>query len=123
MVRTQVLKHLPGAGKGKRGESKGDTRRGATARRAMEKGRYVGVIDGEEVRREDPVEYFLPMGVRSISWVPEGVMAIEVPQNEEISGGKKELVLPSVGEERIGGGYTLRNDSEEKLFREMLIPT
>ena len=35
-------------------------------------------------------------------------MAIEVPQNEEISagrknGGRKGIVLPSVGEERIGG--------------------
>ena len=55
-------------------------------------------------------------------------MAIEVPQNEEISGGgrmegEKELVLLSVGEERIGGAYTLRNDTEEELLREMLIPT
>ena len=41
---------------------------------------------GEEVRRNDPVEYFLPAGVGR---VPEGVMAIEVPQNEEISGGGK----------------------------------
>ena len=37
----------------------------------------------------------------------QGVMAIEVPQNEEISGGekmeeKKESVLPSVEVERIG---------------------
>ena len=36
-------------------------------------------------------------------------MAVEVPQNEKIfgggkNGGKKELVLPSVGEEQIGGG-------------------
>ena len=30
-------------------------------------------------------------------------MAIEVPQNEEISGGGKESVLPSVGEKQIGG--------------------
>ena len=30
-------------------------------------------------------------------------MVIEVPQNEEISGGEKESVLPSVGEEQIGG--------------------
>ena len=37
--------------------------------------------------------------------------------------GEKESVLPSVGEERIVGAYTLRNESEEKLFREMLIPT
>ena len=36
---------------------------------------------------------------------------------------EKELVLPSVGEERIAGVYTLRNQSEEELFREMLTPT
>ena len=36
---------------------------------------------------------------------------------------EKELVLPSVGEERIGGAYTLRNDTKEKLIREMLTPT
>ena len=36
--------------------------------------------------------------------------------------GEKESVLPSVGEEQIGGAYTLRNDSEE-LFKEMLTPT
>ena len=55
-------------------------------------------------------------------------MAIEVPQNEEISGGgknggRKESALPFVGEERIGGAYTLRKESQEELFREMLIPT
>ena len=59
----------------------------------MEKSRYVRVIEGEEVGRNDPIKYFLPTGV----------MAIEVTQNEEISGGEKELVLPCVGEERIGG--------------------
>ena len=37
--------------------------------------------------------------------------------------GQKESVLPSVGEEQIGGAYTLRNDIEEELLREMLIPT
>ena len=37
--------------------------------------------------------------------------------------GEKESVLPSVREERIGGAYTLRNDPEEDLFREMLTPT
>ena len=67
MVRTKVLKHLPGAGKSKRRGSKGDIRRGATARGAMEKGRCVRVIEGEEVRRNDAVEYFLPAGVGSIS--------------------------------------------------------
>ena len=42
---------------------------------------------------------------------------------EERIEGEKESVLPSVGEERIGGAYTLRSDTEEELFREMLIPT
>ena len=37
--------------------------------------------------------------------------------------GEKELVLPSVGEEQIGVAYTLRNDTEEELLREMLTPT
>ena len=37
--------------------------------------------------------------------------------------GEKKSVLPSVGEERIGGAYTLRNDTEEELLREMLTPT
>ena len=37
--------------------------------------------------------------------------------------GEKESVLPLVREERIGGAYTLRNDTEEELLREMLIPT
>ena len=37
--------------------------------------------------------------------------------------GEKVSVLPSVGEERIGLGYTLRNESEEELFGEILTPT
>ena len=67
MVRTQVLKHLPGAGKGKRGGSKGDVRGRTTARGVMEKGGCVRVIEGEEVRGNDPVEYFLSAGVASTS--------------------------------------------------------
>ena len=62
MVRAQVLKHLLGARKGKSRRSKGDLRRGATARGAMKKGGCVKVIEREEVRRDDPVKYFLPMG-------------------------------------------------------------
>ena len=67
MVRTKVLKHLPGARKSKSRGSKGDVRRGATARGAMKKSGCVRVIEGEEVRRDDPVEYFLPAGVGSTS--------------------------------------------------------
>ena len=37
--------------------------------------------------------------------------------------GEMESVLPSVGEKQTGGAYTLRNDSEEELLREMLTPT
>ena len=56
------------------------------------------------------------------------MIAIEVPQNEEVSGGGK-----NGGREGIGsmirwegvnrGAYTLRNDTEEELFREMLTCT
>ena len=54
-------------------------------------------------------------------------MTIEVPRmkrflEEERIEGEKESVLPSIGEERIGGAYTLRNDTEDEL-REMLTPT
>ena len=55
-------------------------------------------------------------------------MAIEVLQNEEISGGEK-----NGGREGVGstirwrganrGAYTLRKESEEELLREMLTPT
>ena len=65
MIRTQVLKHLSGAGEGERGGSKGDVRGGVTARGPMEKSRRVRVIEGQEVRRDNPVEYFLPTGVGS----------------------------------------------------------
>ena len=51
-------------------------------------------------------------------------MAIEVPQNEEISGGGREGIGSAIRwGEANRGAYTLRNDSEEDLFREMLTPT
>ena len=59
MMRTQVLKLLPGAREGKRGESKGDVRGRATDRGAMEKSRYVWVIEGKEIRENGPFECFL----------------------------------------------------------------
>ena len=67
MVKAQVLKHLPGARKGKRRGSKEDVSGRATARGAMEKGGCVRVAEWEEVRGDDPVEYFLLAGVRSTS--------------------------------------------------------
>ena len=94
----------------------------------MEKGGCVMVIEGEEVRGDDPVEYFFPAGVRSDSRVPERLMTIEVPQNEEISEGGKNGGREGIGSAIRWGGanrgaYTLRNDTEEELLREMLIPT
>ena len=94
----------------------------------MEKGGCVRVIEGEEVRRDDPVKYFLPAGVGGTYRVPEGVMAIEVPKNEEISSGVKDGGRKGVGSAICWGGvdrgaYTLRNDTKEELLREMLIPT
>ena len=39
------------------------------------------------------------------------------------NGERKKLVLLSFVEEQIGRAYTLRNESEEELYREMLIST
>ena len=55
-------------------------------------------------------------------------MAIEVPKNDEISGGGKNGGREGVGSAIRWGGtnrgaYTLRNESEEELFREMLTLT
>ena len=72
MIRTQVLKHLQVAREGERGESKGDVRKGTTARRSMEKSKYVRVIEGEEVRRDHPIKYFLPTKVGSTFLSPRG---------------------------------------------------
>ena len=63
VIRTQVLKHLSGAKEGERGGSKKDVKRGATAREAMEESEYVKVIEGKKVRRDDPIECFLPVRV------------------------------------------------------------
>ena len=54
-------------------------------------------------------------------------MKIEVPMNEEISGGGKNGGRKGIGSSIRWGGanrgaYTLRNDTMEKLLREMLIP-
>ena len=55
-------------------------------------------------------------------------MAIEVPQNEEIFGRGKNGGRKGVGSAILWGGanrgaYTLKNEGEEELFREMLTST
>ena len=52
----------PRSKKGQERREQKDVRTGA-----MEKGECVGVIDGEKVRRDDPVEYFLLAGIESTS--------------------------------------------------------
>ena len=55
-------------------------------------------------------------------------MAIEVPQNEEISGGGKNGGSKGIGSairwgEANRGAYTFTKESKEELLREMLTPT
>ena len=50
------MNHLPEAKESERGGSKGDVRRGVTAKGAIEKSWGVGVIDRKEVRGDDPIE-------------------------------------------------------------------
>ena len=58
---------------------------------------------------------------------PSKVMTVEVHQNEKIFGGGKNGRRKGVGStirrrRANWGAYTLRNDTEEELFREMLTP-
>ena len=97
MIRTQVLKHLPRARDGEKGRSKEDIRGVTTTREAKGKSRYVRVIERKEVRKDDPIEYFLPTGFGTTFRVPEGVMAIDVSQNKEISVGVKDGERKGIG--------------------------
>ena len=95
----------------------------------MEMGGCVRIIKGKEVRRDDPVKYFLPAGVGSTSWVPKGVMAIEVlPEwrdfwrREEWREKRSPFYNPSE-KSKYQGAYPLRNETEENLLKEMLTLT
>ena len=59
MIRTQILKYLPGAREGERELGKEDVRGRATVRGAMEKNRYVRINEGKEVKTDDPIKYLL----------------------------------------------------------------
>ena len=69
----------------------------------MEKSRYVRVIEGEEVRRDDPIKYFLsrgsevPFDFQRVCW------QLKSPRVKIFLEGEKESVLPSVREKQIGG--------------------
>ena len=56
MIRTQVLKHLPGEGKDERGRSK-DFRKGATARVTVKKSIGIKVIERKKVGGDCPIKF------------------------------------------------------------------
>ena len=99
MIRTQVPKHLPEARKGEREGSKGDVRGGA-----IKNSRYIMVIEGEDIRGDNSIAYFLFTVVGSIFGVPEEMMAIKVPQNEENSGGGRKGVGSVICRRRANRG-------------------
>ena len=71
----------------------------ATASGALEKGGCVRITEGE-VRGDNQSNTSSPRR-SGVPFKPQRVMEIEVPQNEEMSGGgkkgEKDSVLPSVG--------------------------
>ena len=79
MIRVKVLKHLLGTREGKRGGIKGDVRRGA-----IEKGWHVRVIERKEVKEITQLNTSSPRQ-SEVPLSPRGMMAVEVPQNKEIS--------------------------------------
>ena len=51
---------------GREGGSKGNVRGGATVRGAMKESEYFRVTKRKEIRRDDPIKYFLPTRFGSI---------------------------------------------------------
>ena len=76
VIRAKVLKHLQRAGKGERWGSEGDIRREAAGKETVQKSWSVRIIEGKEIRRDSPIEYFFPTRVWSISCVAERVMIV-----------------------------------------------
>ena len=62
VIKTQVLKHLPRAGKGKRGGSHGDAGREVTALETIKKSRGFRIIEEKEIRRDSLIETFSHVG-------------------------------------------------------------
>ena len=77
----------------------------------MEKSSYVQVIEGEDVRRDDSIEYFFPTGVGStLSQKGNGNSS---PHNEKIfgggkNGGKKGVGSAIRGKRENGGSINIK---------------
>ena len=55
----------------------------------MEKSRYDRIIEVKEVGGNDPIQHFLLTGFGSTFCVPKKMIAVEISQSDEISGGGK----------------------------------
>ena len=96
MIRTLLLKHLPGAREGERGESKGDVRGKRLPEEQWKRVGMSGSLRGGVVRIDDSIEYFLP------TWELKSPRMKRFLE-ERRTDGEKESVLLSIEEERIGG--------------------
>ena len=121
MIKTQILKHLPGQERARE--------EGAKEMSGEEQCRRVGVSGSLRGRRSKEMIRSNTSSLQGRKYLlsPRGVMAIEVPQNEEISGGGKnggrKGVSSAIRQRGANRGvFTLRSDSEEELLREMLTP-
>ena len=96
MIRAQVLKHSQEQNRAREEGAKGLS---GEERLPEERRKRVSMSGswGREGQRRWPNEYFFPTAVGSTFWVPKGVMAIEVLQNNEISGGGKNGERKEVG--------------------------
>ena len=116
---------LPRSKKSKRRGSKGDVRE---ERLPVEQWRKMGGSGSLRRRRSEEMTQSntsYPRGSEVPLESQRGWWQLKSPTmkrflEEERMEGEKEWVLPSVGEEQIGGTYTIGKESEKELLREML---
>ena len=78
----------------------------------MEKSRYVRVIEMKEARGDGLIKYFLHTGIGS-TFESQGLMAVEIHQNEKIHGGMRDG-----GRKGIGSAIRRRANRESINIKE-----